>query len=61
MSDDGAATATPGTGSTPPASPPSSAFGAAGQSDPLASFIQEQPFTAALAAMIVGYFLGKIT
>jgi hypothetical protein len=29
--------------------------------DPLAEFVQEQPFTAALVALVLGYFLGKIT
>jgi hypothetical protein len=29
--------------------------------DQLAAFVSEQPFTAALVALVVGYFLGKIT
>jgi len=31
------------------------------QGDQLAAFVQEQPITAALVALVVGYFLGKIT
>ena len=31
------------------------------QTDQLAAFVQEQPVTAALAALVIGYFLGKIT
>ena len=29
--------------------------------DQLAAFVREQPFTAALVALVVGYLLGKIT
>jgi ElaB/YqjD/DUF883 family membrane-anchored ribosome-binding protein len=29
--------------------------------DQLIVFVREQPFTAALVALVVGYFLGKIT
>ena len=29
--------------------------------DQLADFIKQQPFTAALAALVVGYLLGKVT
>jgi hypothetical protein len=32
-----------------------------GQTDQLAAFVHEQPVTAALAALVIGYFLGKIT
>ncbi len=31
------------------------------QSDQLVAFVQEQPLMAALAALVLGYFLGKIT
>ncbi len=31
------------------------------QTDQLAEFVQQQPLTAALAALIIGYFLGKIS
>lgn len=34
---------------------------AAGQVDQLATFVREQPLSAALAALIIGYLLGKIT
>jgi hypothetical protein len=29
------------------------------QTDQLAKFVQEQPLTAAFAALIIGYFIGK--
>jgi len=32
-----------------------------GQTDWIADFIQQQPFTAVLAALVVGYFWGKIS
>ena len=32
-----------------------------GQSDQLGDFVLQQPMTAALIALIVGYFLGKLT
>ena len=32
-----------------------------GQTDPIADFIQQRPFTAVLVALVVGYFWGKIT
>lgn len=38
-----------------------SRFGHANQTDQLAMFVQQQPLTAAMAALVVGYFLGKIT
>jgi hypothetical protein len=31
------------------------------QSDQLADFIQQQPLTAALVALVIGYLLGKMT
>jgi hypothetical protein len=31
------------------------------QRDQLAAFMQDQPITAALIALIIGYLLGKIT
>ena len=31
------------------------------QADELATFVREQPLTAALSALIIGYILGKIT
>jgi hypothetical protein len=31
------------------------------QTDQLAAFIQEQPLTAAMVALVVGYLLGKVT
>ena len=31
------------------------------QRDQLAAFVHDQPVTAALAALVIGYFLGKIT
>ena len=31
------------------------------QADELATFVREQPLTAALVALIIGYILGKIT
>jgi hypothetical protein len=31
------------------------------QNDQLADFVQQQPLTAALVALVVGYLLGKIT
>ena len=34
---------------------------AQGQADQLATFVREQPLTAALSALIIGYILGKIT
>lgn len=34
---------------------------AGGQADELATFVREQPLTAALVALMVGYILGKIT
>jgi hypothetical protein len=32
-----------------------------GQSDQIGDFVMQQPMTAALVALIVGYFLGKLT
>lgn len=32
-----------------------------GQTDQLADFIQQQPLTAALVALVIGYLLGKMT
>jgi hypothetical protein len=34
---------------------------AASQADALAEFVKQQPVTVALAALIIGYLLGKIT
>jgi hypothetical protein len=31
------------------------------QSDQLANFVKQQPFTAALIALMIGYVLGKVT
>jgi hypothetical protein len=31
------------------------------QTDQLADFVKQQPFTAALVALVVGYLLGKVT
>jgi hypothetical protein len=31
------------------------------QIDPLATFVEQRPFTSALFALVVGYLLGKIT
>ena len=31
------------------------------QTDQLAGFVQQQPLTAALVALIIGYLLGKVT
>jgi hypothetical protein len=31
------------------------------QTDQLADFVKQQPFTAALMALVVGYLLGKVT
>ncbi|MBS0642799.1 MAG: hypothetical protein JSS43_23285 [Proteobacteria bacterium] len=31
------------------------------QPDQLGDFVQQQPMTAALVALVVGYFLGKLT
>lgn len=35
--------------------------GSPGQADQLAEFVKQQPFTAALVALVVGYLLGKVT
>jgi cytochrome c oxidase assembly factor CtaG len=32
-----------------------------GQSDQIGDFVMQQPMTAALVALVVGYFLGKLT
>ena len=31
------------------------------QTDQLANFVEQQPFTAALFALVIGYLLGKVT
>ncbi len=31
------------------------------QTDQLADFVKQQPFTAALIALVIGYLLGKVT
>ena len=31
------------------------------QTDQLADFVKQQPFTAALVALVIGYLLGKVT
>jgi hypothetical protein len=31
------------------------------QSDQLAEFVKQQPFTAALVALVIGFLLGKVT
>jgi hypothetical protein len=31
------------------------------QTDLLADFVKQQPFTAALVALVIGYLLGKVT
>jgi hypothetical protein len=31
------------------------------QTDQLANFVQKQPLTAALVALVIGYLLGKVT
>ncbi len=31
------------------------------QSDQLADFVKQQPFTSALVALVIGYLLGKVT
>jgi len=31
------------------------------QTDQLADFVKQQPFTAALVALVIGYVLGKVT
>jgi hypothetical protein len=31
------------------------------QIDPLAGFVKQRPFTSSLAALVIGYLLGKIT
>jgi hypothetical protein len=70
MSDDG--TMAPGApNETPDANPKlynasgeplrSRAGSASDPTDPLADFVKQQPFTAALAALVVGYLLGKVT
>ena len=33
----------------------------ANQVDPLEDFVKQQPFTAALLALVIGYLLGKVT
>jgi hypothetical protein len=34
---------------------------ASDQADQLAEFVKQQPFTAALVALVIGYLLGKVT
>lgn len=34
---------------------------ASAQSDQLADFVKQQPVTAALVALVIGYLLGKVT
>jgi hypothetical protein len=34
---------------------------ASNQTDQLAEFVKQQPFTAALVALVIGYLLGKVT
>lgn len=70
MSDDGTMAAGAG-GETPSTGP--KLYDAAGeqirpdrraashQADALADFVKQQPFTAALAGLMIGYLLGKIT
>jgi hypothetical protein len=61
MSDDG--TLAPGApNETPDTNPKLSRPGSASEpTDQLADFIKQQPLTAALAALVVGYLLGKVT
>jgi hypothetical protein len=71
MSDDGTIASTLG-GATGGQTAGQQLYGASGeplrgrrpegsQTDQLAAFVQQQPVTAALAALVIGYFLGKIT
>lgn len=57
VSDDG----TIASGSTSEVFPPKNSPQPPGQADQLVAFVQEQPLTAALVALVLGYLLGKIT
>lgn len=69
MSDDGTvapgvASATRDTGTglySASGDPLRSGSGTSIQTDQLAEFVKQQPFTAALVALVVGYMLGKVT
>jgi hypothetical protein len=67
MSDDGStASGVPGTRATDPklygvSGQPLGSTSGSMQTDQLADFVKQQPFTAALIALVIGYLLGKVT